>query len=344
MGWDVDIKQTGRQTYRVEVYESSGIGSGIVFLIIIFIIGGLITLFGGKKEPTVYENQFYTLHAESTFEIREIKDCEDKFGNCYDEALYYQYGYKEGYNASVDLYKLDGAYATLSGTIFVPEDRTDHRLELSGLKVIIYGDGKRLYTSPQMQAESAPVPFLIDVTDVSELSIRYVGGANTWPRPIGIGNITLGTDSSLLKDTVDMPDRLLDCELLESTFACRYPYVTYADHFGNTYNDCMEYTFGLREDCDVYKLDGKYERLTGTVFVPTIRKNSTYNWDYEDMYYVSVYGDGELLFTSPRMVDDIMPVHFEVNVAGVEELKVTYYGGAITWKMEVALADLYLYA
>lgn len=274
----------------------------------------------------------------SNYDVRKIGTYEDKLGNTYSNTLYYPYG-SEGQN---DTYSLSKNFSTFSGTIFVPSDRGSHDDSNSGLRVIIYGDNKRIYTSPQMQAASTPVDFSVDVRGIDQLKIFYTGGAFTWYRPIGL------TDLKLIRSinpedknyVSDIPMRLLDLPEIENEFI-HYNDSVLSDRFGNVYEDCVLYLFGDQESRASYMLEGKYSRLTGTVFVPLERMSEESCW--EDMYYVNIYGDDKLLYTSPQMRYDATPAEFDIDIDSVRTLTITYYGGASTWHREIGLADLYLY-
>lgn len=238
-----------------------------------------------------------------------------------------------------EIYNLNGKYNSLSGTVFVPKNRKSHSEERSGLRVMIYGDGKRLWASPRMQINTRPVDFNVNVSGVEELELRYIGYSY---RSIGIGNIKLG--NGLVDDIApeNKPMWLEDMEMVKADFPVRFFDYTLTDRFGRTYTDGILYSYGSSNNKDTYLLGGNYHTLKGTAFVPLDRRNSTDDWDLDGMYYMQFWGDGKLLWTSPRMLDDVEPQTFEIDVTGVNLLTFTYYGGSCTWDMEVALADLCL--
>ena len=116
----------------------------------------------------------------------------DKLGNSYDDCIIYDYGYSEDRG---DIYVLNYAYSSFRGTIFVPSNRSsgydDWVNEYISYILRIYGDGKLLYTSPNMLSTQYPVDFDIDVSGVDQLTIKWEGGAITWYVPIGIANAYL---------------------------------------------------------------------------------------------------------------------------------------------------------
>lgn len=65
-------------------------------------------------------------------------------------------------------YKLDGKYKTFSGTLC----SLDRSYDTSPAIVRIYGDGKELYTSPLISSGTKSVPFEIDISNNSLLTIK----------------------------------------------------------------------------------------------------------------------------------------------------------------------------
>lgn len=68
-----------------------------------------------------------------------------------------------------------------------------------------------------------------------------------------------------------------------------------------------------------YLLGGKYNKVSGTAFLPQDEKNATSGMFFE------IYGDGALLYTSPTLTAGVLPAPFEVDVTGVENLRVQFY-------------------
>lgn len=308
-------------------------GWGTLFaLLLIFALLG--SAFNTEVGPV---NPFYELHEASTFDsdVRDIGTFTDKNGNKYSDALMFNYGY----STDKDVYRLDGKYTSFSGTVFVPTERLN---EKDSGQVSIYGDGKRLWASSHMTAESDPEDFAVNTTNIDTIEIRYEGGAITWKLPIAIGNIQIGNDVVNSPAVSQLPTRLLDLPMKESSFVCRYTHWTGEDYYGNNYEDTMFYLWGEEDDRDVYLLNGQFSKLSGTIYIPTERTTISDEWCLDRMYYVHIYGDGNLLFTSPQMANGQAPVNFEISVEGVQELTITYYGGAMTWKMPIAFADLLL--
>lgn len=227
----------------------------------------------------------------------------------------------------------------MSGTVFVPSERNN---KTDGAQLSIYGDGKRLWASSHMFIDSPAENFCINVAGIQILEFRYDGGAMTWDLEIAIGNIKVGTEMVNGLAPSQLPTRLLDLPMKESTFVCRHTHWAGEDYFGNKYNDTLIYYYGEEDDRDVYLLGGKCSTLTGTIYIPTRRTAVKDEWCLDRMYYVRIYADGKLIYTSPQMAGGQAPVDFAVSVEGVKELTITYYGGAMTWDMPIGLADLLL--
>lgn len=332
----------------------AGIAAAVVLAVVLLVVAISGRSSNNGTQPVAYPNEISDTKVEettlpatcslydvpllkTTYDSRDVGTYEDKLGNSYPNSLYYDYGYSD----DVDIYVLSKEYSTLSGTIFVPDTRGSHDDETSGLRVIIYGDDKRIYTSSQMQPTSYPVDFYVDVRGVNQLKVYYEGGASTWRRPIALTNLTLtrSTNSADKNYVSKVPMRLLDLPELKNDFIC-HTNVVRSDLQGNTYADCIVFLWGYSDDEAIYALQGKYSKLTGTVFVPSCRYADD---NPADMYYVRIYGDGELLYTSPQMLYNSKPASFELDVNGIQQLKIMYEGGAMTWEREIGLDSLFLY-
>ncbi len=75
-------------------------------------------------------------------------------------------------------YMLNGNYDTVTGTFFSPkENATFHRT--GSVYFEAYGDGKLLFTSPTISAESLPTDIQFSVTGVQKLEIRFIGSGSS---------------------------------------------------------------------------------------------------------------------------------------------------------------------
>lgn len=87
------------------------------------------------------------------------------------------------------------------------------------------------------------------------------------------------------------------------------------DNIGNLYHNGLYMNNGNSVD---YYIRGKYAKFTGTVAVPTGHES------VNDTAYVEVYGDGKLLYTSSVMGKSSFPENFEIDVTGVQVLRLSY--------------------
>lgn len=87
------------------------------------------------------------------------------------------------------------------------------------------------------------------------------------------------------------------------------------DNIGNLYHNGLYMNDGDSVD---YYIRGKYAKFTGTVAVPTGHESE------DDTAYVEVYGDGKLLYTSSVMGKSSFPENFEIDVTGVQVLRLSY--------------------
>lgn len=87
-----------------------------------------------------------------------------------------------------------------------------------------------------------------------------------------------------------------------------------------------------------YNLEGKYDTVTGNFFLPKDEKDTGFSGWFE------VYGDGKLIYTSPKMTGGVLPKKVEFKVTGVQKLKISFYGegtgGFLSSSSAFALSDL----
>ena len=89
----------------------------------------------------------------------------ERYSNCLSIS---NFGY---YADSADVYySLEGNYDTVSGTIFLPQNYKDNNMPKA--KFEVYGDGTKLYTSPNVTAGFRPQEFSVNVSGVDILMIR----------------------------------------------------------------------------------------------------------------------------------------------------------------------------
>lgn len=104
----------------------------------------------------------------------------------------------------------------------------------------------------------------------------------------------------------------------------------------NCENEYQGYWEGLGGGLTVYRVNGKYARMTGVIFTPSKAKN------VDDLGYVSICGNGRELWNSGKVGKGIEPVSFDIDLTGITELTVkSYYGECSDYSPY--LADIWLY-
>lgn len=99
-------------------------------------------------------------------------------GNLYSGCINYRYysGAKEG----TVKYVLDKKYDTISGVFFSPKANVSMNRTGSAY-FVVYGDGKEIYKSKTISANSTPIDFSFSVTGVKNLEINFVGeNSSVW--------------------------------------------------------------------------------------------------------------------------------------------------------------------
>lgn len=69
-----------------------------------------------------------------------------------------------------------------------------------------------------------------------------------------------------------------------------------------------------------YNLAGRFDTVSGKIFVEEHDKNDIQNG------YFEAYGDGKLLYTSPKLNAGVLPQDVKFSVTGVQSLEIKYYG------------------
>lgn len=71
--------------------------------------------------------------------------------------------------------------------------------------------------------------------------------------------------------------------------------------------------------CCQYNLQGKYNTVSGKVFIPKEAKN------YNQKGHFIIYGDGKKLYTSKNIITATLPFDFNINVSNIDILKIEFY-------------------
>ena len=90
------------------------------------------------------------------------------------------------------------------------------------------------------------------------------------------------------------------------------------DNVGNTYEN---YFYALRSlnagtNSIVYRLDGNYDTLTGTIVVPDYQKNR------DNIGWYKIYCDNKLVFDSGKLGKGVLPIDVNISLTDVVELKI----------------------
>lgn len=69
-----------------------------------------------------------------------------------------------------------------------------------------------------------------------------------------------------------------------------------------------------------YNLDGKYDQITGKIYVAMAGRSKSQTG------YFEAYGDGKLIYTSPKMSEGILPQDIAFSVTNIRSLEIKFYG------------------
>lgn len=94
---------------------------------------------------------------------------------------------------------------------------------------------------------------------------------------------------------------------------------------GTVYKNCLKFAPNITNMGHfltyTYILEGKYDTVSGTLFLPEEDKNEPVQG------YFEAYGDGKLLYTSETIKSGVLPIDFSFSVTGVYKLELLFYGG-----------------
>lgn len=97
---------------------------------------------------------------------------------------------------------------------------------------------------------------------------------------------------------------------------------------GTIYKNCLELVPNITNVghflTNTYILEGKYNTISGTLFLPNEYKNDPVKG------YFEAYGDGKLLYTSETIQSGVLPIDFSFSVSGIYKLEILFYGGDAT--------------
>lgn len=219
-------------------------------------------------------------------------------------------------------YKLSGRYKEFQARVVL---NYDYRSQTNDdVFVKVYGDDMLLYMSPIMAAGQEPVDIKIDITDVDILRVSIVG-ENMVRLVDGILYTSANNESKEYKyNTMDkdiVPIHLLDYFCSSNTSGAGFSYYSSVkDNMNNVYADGIGGNSSYL-NWQEYKVGGNYNSIQGKIIL---------NYDYKEQEsnetYVNIYGDSNLLYTSPLITAGQQPVEFNVNIEGIDKLRISIEG------------------
>ncbi|MBQ6888842.1 MAG: NPCBM/NEW2 domain-containing protein [Lachnospiraceae bacterium] len=231
-------------------------------------------------------------------------------------------------------YKLSGKYKEIQGRVIL---NFDYRTQTNDDVLIkIYGDDMLLYMSPVMAAGQEPVDFNIDISDIDVLKVSIVG-ENMIRLVDCVLYDSFGNQSKEYQDYVPDGNKIylqnFDYIASSNTSGNGFRfYDTVTDNLGLVYGNGLG-GVGQGENWQDYKLNGKYKEFQARVVL-----NYDYRSQVSDDVLVKIYGDDVLLYISPIMSAGQEPVDIDLDITGVDILRVSIIG-----KNMVRLVDSILY-
>ena len=257
----------------------------------------------------------------------------DNFGTTYENGI------GGDSSESFEEYRLDGTYSELRGRVVLDYDARTYTNE--GNYLTIYGDGILLFRSQDVVAGCEPQDFTVDLTGVSTLKVVIEGNSAM----LRLVDCALYTDSSVptlstaLQGQTQKQSRIYLSDLdwfnaSNGSWGTRgfEQYTTVKDNFGTTYANGLG--GDSSESFEEFRLDGAYSELRGRVVLDYDARTYT-----NEGNYLTIYGDGILLFRSQDVVAGCEPQDFTVDLTGVKTLKVVIEGNSAMLR----LVDCILY-
>lgn len=150
-----------------------------------------------KTKHDTYEQYipFYLYDEDNVLSFSPHKQIKFYGNNEYIEAVnkdHYvsciNYRYFSGSDNGIIKYTLDGKYDTVTGVFFSP--RVNVQANRTGsCYFVVYGDGKEIYHSDIINAESKPIQISFNVKDIQNLEIEFIGSNSS---VYGVGTYSYG--------------------------------------------------------------------------------------------------------------------------------------------------------
>ena len=120
------------------------------------------------EKPTTV--QLKDLKSVSSNPPRFQSEVNDNYGNHYDNALRWGYGYEK----QTFEYLFNMKYSRLTATLCIPELESNN----TGVYLKIVGDGQVLYKSPEMVKQSYPEKIDIDISDYNDIKFVWTSAGS----------------------------------------------------------------------------------------------------------------------------------------------------------------------
>jgi len=111
---------------------------------------------------------------------------------------------------------------------------------------------------------------------------------------------------------------LVDMDYFDSTYASRWDEISGTGKKDNLGNVHLKGATVLYEGNLTYLINQKYTRFTGGIALDFGDRSTKYD------SIVKIYGDDQLIYTSPVMTGGTYPVKYDIDVTGVIQLKIEW--------------------
>ena len=232
---------------------------------------------------------------------------------------------------NADEYILDGKYRTIAGRVVM---NYDTRANVGkDTYVRIYGDGNLLWESGRVTRGFVPQDFQVDISGVSRMKLT-IQGCN-FIRLVDCviseeETVTGNSTAEGLIDNIVSGDHawITDIDWYSSSMQLSPSegglvyYGSAVDNYGTVYNSTA---IGGRasdtENWNSYKISGAYSSITGKVIL-----NNAYSDIVSENTQFRIYADGEVVYESQSVTAGRGPQDFNVNLKGVEDLRLEVFG------------------
>ncbi len=177
-------------------------------------------------------------------------------------------------------------------------------LIIMGMSVAIYSVGTILEGNDKAKETVSPAGIAVGGTSIEETSVP---AATDFPTK---------AVETVSPPPTDPPIKKVNLLGL-SSYASNYAHIreNRSDNLDNQYKKVLT---GDDGDWIAYWLAGQYSRFKGTFFIQASSKNA------KSVYRFEVWGDDQLLFESPDITQGFIPDQFDINVQGVNALKIIF--------------------